>query len=430
MLVDDVTLAQTNCEFSLSHNKQSRKCSQMRIHADSDRITYEGHNYGKHSLSTLPYRYVVALLDDDKQQATLFEPELFLCNRVIKNQQAEAAGKDGEDDITSTSPPTTVEQSEYSRSRMLLGESFGTKKTKQMLSSLDRNKININQLASQSSFIGRRLDCSIDRISTETNGKDKQLSSDNDGDSLSISDEALLPPHDAKTKNITEIYKMENLIPQEVYYSLNVGAFVDALKSKNSTTLASAMEAYDLEESVSGRIKALGSLSKMPAEASIEHTVRCLLYLHYLLRFRALNESKINSGKLSSILPLASEELIASLRKQYTEAIAGSHGKERYKVSNVSKDKLIIHIAIMTLLLDGFRVNVARLAASLKLPAVKMGEYMKSVGCVLEKPVDGESGKYVAPGSTREVQVKMAVLKAPLTISSLKPKNNRPRGKK
>ena len=407
LLVDDVSFEQCEREFRLDRCTQTRKSTQLRIQTENDRIRYEGVNFGRHSAKNLPYKYAVAILDGDGAQ--IFEPELFVCSRVIKKQES----------ISPLSSVNTEEStaSEYVRSRMLLGESFGTKRTKQLLSSMDRHKINIEQLVSQSNFISKNID---------TSARERPKVEDAEDVEAGIVEAAgLLPPHNKKTTIITDVYRIQDLMSHEVYHSLQVRDLVEALDKKDLALLKTAMEPYRVEETVESRFTALASLAKLPDTSALTHLVRCLIYLNHLLHFRALNETKLN-GDLFAQLPMATEDLISHLLSQFAECIFTTNGKKRFKLSNISRDRLIVHACILALTLDGFRTNVVKLSAALKLGAAKMGEYFKSAGCTLERPVFNEPTKYTPPGASREIQVKFAVLKAPLKIQPTKVKKGHP----
>lgn len=433
LLLDDSSFTTCEREFSLYRNQQARKLSQLRLAADTDRVLYEGVNYGKHSADTLPYRYALALLDGESGMAQVYaDPNLFVCHRLIKRQQPTTSPTDeeGEEKEGTKRDAST----EYLKSRMLLGESFGTKRTKQILSSLDRNKINMEQLATQSAFISRNIDNSISRMAEE---EQQQQRAKEEGTmdaltgrtaSTSHPNDSILPPYDGQTKKVAEIYRMQDLIPHDVYYALNVDDLVNALHSKSKADeLASVMASYVMEDAVEARFQALASLVKLPELTALTHTVRCLVYLNHLLHFRALSEARINAPNLASYLPMASAEVLSTLPHLFAEAVVSTNGKERFKLSTLARDRLVVHICILALTLDGFRTNVARLSATLRLPAIKTADYMKAIGCTLEQPGEGEPTRYTPPGSTREVQVKMAVLKAPLTIAPLKVRKGPPR---
>lgn len=429
LLLDDSSFTTCEREFSLYRNQQARKSSQLRLAADTERVLYEGVNYGKHSADTLPYRYAVALLDGASGTAQVYaDPELFVCNRLIKRQQPTTRPTDEEEEEEEREGETREDAAaKYLKSRMLLGESFGTKRTKQMLSSLDRNKINMEQLATQSAFISRNIDNSISRMAEEE--EQQQRAREEGGPDPSAGrtpstghpNDSILPPYNGQTRKVAEIYRMQDLIPHDVYYALQVDDLVNALQNKSMTDqLATVMAPYVMEDAVEARFQALASLVKLPERAALTHTVRCLVYLNHLLHFRALSEAKINAPNLASHLPMASAEVLSALPHLFAEAVVSTNGKERFKLSTLARDRLIVHIGILALTLDGFRTNVARLSAALRLPAVKTADYMKAIGCTLEHPGEGEPTRYTPPGSTREVQVKMAVLKAPLTIAPLR----------
>ncbi|PJF17330.1 RNA polymerase I associated factor, A49-like domain-containing protein [Paramicrosporidium saccamoebae] len=424
ILVDDASFCTCEKDFTLERNRQPRKWSHLQLTSETDRIKYRAVNFGEHSAVTLPYRYAVALVDTAKQSAQLYDADLLVTSRIIKSLEAS-------DNVTRDEPKVLTGKeatSEYYKAKALLGESFGTKKTRQMLSSLDRNKIDMEQLATQSTFISRNLDSSISRISEKKDGDaESAVETTSEGGTL-VSNDGILPPHSTSTRKVDEIYRMQDLIPQEIYYSLDVSPIVDALNKKDANALTEITTPYNFHEMVGHRLRSLAALTSMPSDADLTHTVRCLVYLNYLMSFRTLNEAKIN-GNVGHFLSMATFDVTTGLLRQFTEVVTVGNGKQRYKLSSICRDRLVSYICILVLTLDGFRTNTARLSVALQQPATKTADYLRAVGCTVEKPDREEPTKFVVPGTGREIPVKMAVLKAPLTIISSKSRGP-PRGRK
>lgn len=422
LVVDDPSFSACTGNFRLDRHRQPRKWNQLQLSAETDRIKYRAINFGEHSAVTLPYRYAIAVVDTQENTAKLFDAELLVTRRIIKSVEEADNTQRPPLKVVSTADATL----EYYKSKALLGESFGTKKTKQMLSSLDRNRIDMGQLETQSAFISKNLDSSINRIAEAKNSDSDPVPTE--PSSVTMGSDSILPPHDTATRKVEEIYRMQDLIPSEVYYSLDVSPIVEAITQKQTEAFNTAISPYQLQETVLNRVKSLASLTSLPKSTSLTHTLRCLIYLNFLLTFRALNESKVNSD-LSKFLPMATQDLLTALLGQFTEVLTLANGKTRHKVSSVCRDRLITFICIMVLTLDGFRTNVARLSTALQQPATKTVEYMRAVGCVIERPTADEPTKFVAPGAGREIAVKIAALKAPLTIVPAKTRGGPPRRK-
>src|SRR5690606_28810812 len=105
----------------------------------------------------------------------------------------------------------------------LLGETFGTKKVKQALSSQERNQIDMSQLqASSAGFINRNLDKTIKRMdSIIESGSDNPVN----GASAVSSIISLLPPHNLTATKVEDIYQIKEIIPTEIYHALPIDDF-------------------------------------------------------------------------------------------------------------------------------------------------------------------------------------------------------------
>lgn len=425
LVVDDVSFAGEDVEFALERYKQPRKWSHIQLSAETDNVRYRASTLQEDTAgSTRPYRYVVGIVDGKSESVKLFDTELFVGKRVVKRLVAleEAAMlKDRLEKEKTPSPKNAA--TDYYKSRALLGEAFGTKKTKSILHSAERNKINIGQLSSQSSSIGRALDSAIDRIAqSATDEGDAAAAGGPESDPTSSADgqsfgDSILPPHNRTTKNVKDIYPIHLVIPQDICSAIDPSAFARALTERNSTSLEGLSKQYALHASIHERAHAVMALSTPLSEESLTRVIRCLLYVNYLMNFRMLNEAKVNSpSAVLHSLPKSDEGIVASLIRNFTEPVALANGGVRHKLSAVCKDRLIAHVCIITLILDGFRTNLARLSSSLHLPMARTADYMKAIGCVLEKPADGEPATFAVGETGRTLIVKMAVLYAPLKI--------------
>lgn len=417
-LVDDPNFA-SGCELGLQRHKQPRKWTHLRLNGSTERISYTATNFGERAAITLPYKYAVALVDDSNNTVTMYDVEQFNSEKSILKLERLAAEKTALEAARVGTNSNASATSEYLKSRALLGESFGTKKTKQILGSFEKHKIDIGQLEAQAGFIGRNLDNSILRIATEREEQDVQAGevggvSDVAANGMVVPEGSILPPHNAQGKAPKDIYKVQNIIPTAVYFSLNVASFAEAIFAKDNDALNTLKEEYNLQDPVDVRLRSLLYLPKAPEKKALEHTLKCLLYVNYLFLFRNLNESKINSGTLP--LPHVSSELSSSLLEKFTEGVAMGNGSQRHKLSSLCKDRLVSYLCVLLLCLDGFRTNVAQLSCALRLPVTRTGDYLRAVGCTLERPEAGEPIKYKPPGVDREIPVKMAVLKTPLKI--------------
>lgn len=379
----------------------SRKTHQRVLKSETDKTNVRACNFGDLQASS-DYHYLVCVVDEEKGVGQVYDAERFAAQRTVKLLEAkEAAASAG-----SSRAPTPVQ--DYKAAKALLGETFGTKKVKQALHSQEKNQINIGQLESSSAgFINRSLDRSIDRIQEETEmASAATTASSSEAPGIDVA--GLLPPFSATASRVEDIYQVKDIIPNDAFYAMPVDEFAE----DSSESWEVLQKRFGVTDFVLERIRNASSVSDGG------HRLRCLLYLHYLMRFRELKEGSLNSeASLQKALPGASAALLSHLLDTFTEAVTVASGQARRKLSALCKDRLISHICILALILEpGFRVNLTILSTVLHLPVTRMTDHFKAVGCTIDKPGKDEPQNYVAPGQSRSLQVRWAQLKAPLTF--------------
>lgn len=396
----------------------------MEVRAEGRRIIYDGRNTGPLSGSTLPYRHVVALLDTRSGVATLYDGDLFVTSRRSKLQQdlevadrlkTEAAEKDARNNEL-----TSQERSEkYSKSKALLGAAFGTRKTKSMLASLDRNRIDDKAIQGQSRLIKKSVNAKALVIEDSVDSNIETI----------VNDDLLLPPYNKTTDNAASIYPVYGLVPIEL---------AEALKS-----------AIDLNttEAIHPLINSIISTE----DESIETHVLALT-LTAMIHFRTLSETRINSllqprtsstnegeenqsfkyesvlpkNLATSISPQAALLLGQNLVQRYSQLVPSPDGPSKLRLSAACRDRITLHCLIILLRLEGFRCNVTRATHLLTIPITRGVEYFRASGCTVGKPLAGEPSKYTptdpASGEPigRALVCKYASLTAPLSLPKVK----------
>lgn len=399
-LVDDASLADGVTEYRLLKQKQSRKGRQRVVRGETAKVNIRACNFGDQTGSNPDFNYVVLVLDPDRGCGTAYDAEQFLCHRSVKLLEAREAAA-SEAPTRSTTPAQ-----DYRAARTLLAGTFGTKRIKSAINSQEKNQINIGQLESTSAgFIKRSLDKTIGRIQEAAK---EDAGSPADSTPAGALSDGLLPPHDDRTADVAEIYKAADLIPSDAYYALPTDDFAeDSAESWEAIQARFGMHDFCLDR-----------IRNAVGDKDAGHRLRCLLYLHYLLKFRELKEGGLNSeAGLAKGLPGASAPLVAHLLGLFTEPITVASGQTKRKVSALCKDRIVTHICVLVLLLEaGFKANLTILSTVLHIPVTRMTDHFRAVGCAVEKPAKGEPATYTPAGQTRSLQIKYACLKAPLTF--------------
>lgn len=92
---------------------------------------------------------------------------------------------------------------------------------------------------------------------------------------------------------------------------------------------------------------------------------------------------------------------------------------KRYKVTERSRQKLLMWICVCYLAADGWTVDVGKVAKDLGLPATKVGDYYKSLGCSVDLPTPAEREK-MGISLSKAQENRRANLKAPVKFPKTK----------
>ena len=394
-------------------------------------------NFGSGSASTLDYNYAVVVLDPEEGTAQVYQPELFVPTRTIKALIESPANDDGDannsavssSSSTAASRPTTPV--DYKAAKTLLGESFGTKKTKQAIHSKERNQINLQQLEQASKgFLSRAIDENIERLQSSS---EKSKEGDKSSPSAIISAEHLLiPPYNPKTTKVEEIYTFDNLLAQIVQTELaeqasEVEAIIDRNGSweewKRSHHFYNCSWILDRLESTN----AISDGNDQAAKLSRRRHILALLYMLQLLAFRNLKEGSINSETarskgLPGCTPALIDHLLTLFAESFPFADGSSSSTKRYRIPQTHSDRLTAYIIVLALYVSpSWRVNLTAFATTVLHMALQRAvDHFRAVGCVIERPGEGEPTTFTAPNGGRCLQVKFARLAAPITFPKIR----------
>jgi DNA-directed RNA polymerase I subunit RPA49 len=137
------------------------------------------------------FRYLVAVHDKQSHTVQFESAEYFVFRKTPKYPI--------EDSISTTeSAALPLKRARDLRARHLLSETFGTKKARRQIVSLQRNQVNIESLNGASHGIQEAIDKKAEHMLTM-----KELEN-------SINDSRSIPPFDAQTTDVSKIYKLED----------------------------------------------------------------------------------------------------------------------------------------------------------------------------------------------------------------------------
>lgn len=380
---------------------------QVALEGSTDRLDLFAHT----SKDTMPFKYAVALIPADASEPVrLWDAEVLVTEKRVKRlkavEESDAArlGSGAGDSAAATSI-------DYKTAQNLLGEAFGTRKRKQAIVSMEKNKVRPDSLgAPATEFISQVLQVESSAISAVTNSKDDVMAS------------SLLPPYNKETLEVSEIYSVKGLIPMECYKALPIDAFM------NITVKSSKDEIEEIQTQFGIKDFWLNRILSAPRDDG-GHSLKLLIFGHFLTSFQELREAAIN-GPDGSVVALQSRlfecpEVVAiDLLNRFADRLAPpAHqsananflDKAKHKLPNALRDKAIIYILVVLLHLDGFRVNATSVAEIFSsITPTKLVTFFRALGCTIDRPDRGEESNVNI--NNRLVPVKYARLTAPLTF--------------
>lgn len=394
------------------HRHEATAKERIALEGSTDRLSLSAKNFGPGVSGPAPFRYAVAIVPADASAPVrVWDAELLISERHVKRTaEVEASDparlglKDGK--VATSAASAAVD---YKTAQNLLGEAFGTRKRKQTIASLEKNRVKVDGMGDASaSYISSNL--------TVEAASETAKSMIEAANSASTAPVALLPAFDAETGDVAGIYRVADLIPKEVYRALPVEDFTD-LSSEEAVKACQAR--YMIKGFWMDRIRTA-------PKTDGNHRLRLLLFSHFLASFRDLREAALNgpNGSVAALqerLPGCPAVVAADLLARFADAVVPSAGgsnvasfvgKTKYKLPPMMRDKAVIFTLILLLHVDSFRLNATALSDALTMPPSKLVTFCRAVGCSLDKPANGEDA--VVRVGERLLPAKFARLTAPL----------------
>lgn len=383
---------------------------QVSLEGSTDRLDLFAHTVK--DASALPFKYAVALVPaDSSEPVRLWDAEVLVSEKRVKRlksvEESDAARLGA-----AVGESAAAASIDYKTAQNLLGEAFGTRKRKQAIVSMEKNKVRPDSLgAPATEFITQVLKEESSAISAASNSNEDVMAS------------SLLPPYDKETLQVSEIYSVKGLIPMECYKALPVEAFM------NITVKSSKDEIEEIQAQFGIKDFWLNRILSAPRDDG-GSTLKLLIFGHFLTSFLQLKEVALNGpdGSIAAVQNniLKCPEVIAiDFLNRFADRISppanqsGNNSnfldKSKYKFPNALRDKVILHILVVLLHLDGFRVNATSVNELLpSITPTKIVTFFRAIGCTIDRPGRGEESNVNI--NNRLVAVKYARLTAPLTF--------------
>ena len=302
----------SNGKFQVT--EQSAGSHIKHVTSESDHVAFKGTlntknraGGGRNKLS----KYAVGVIDGD---GMIWVHESFVVDFKLVPKIL-AAKKDSDDDDKGSSDDEESKQAAAvvprltgMAARNLLGETFGSRKKKQEIKALERNKINVSDLKASASFISSAIDEKAVNIPTEEMLEEERM------------EDSIVPPFNLEAEAKHDMYPMDKFIPFRERESILIGNLLQlSHEAKQSLINDKSYPAF-----VAIRL----SQTLVRDQGVDEDRIKQLLYLSYLIQFRNLKESDLNrpaqlSSKVSHIPQVIIESFFAKFTEQFSQGKGG-----------------------------------------------------------------------------------------------------------
>lgn len=397
-----------NTLLTLKRSLSERRGEDLNLEGSTDRLDLFARSSSS-SKDLTPFKYAVAIVPADScEPVRIWDAQILTTEKRVKRLKAveeSDAARLGFGSVDSAANSAI----DYKTAQNLLGEAFGTRKRKQAIVSMEKNKVRADSLGQPANeFIAQVLSESKDETASVISGEDIMASS-------------LLPPYNRETLDVAEIYPVKGLVPTECFKALPIETFIKLTVKSSKDEVDVVKAQFGMKDFWMNRI-----LSAPRDDGNF--TLRLLLFGHFLSCFRELKEAAIN-GPDGSVAAVQSrlfecpEGVAVDLLNRFADRIAPSANnqnsaafldKAKHKLPNTLRDKAILYILTVLLHLDSFRVNATSVAELLAITPTKLVTFFKALGCTIDRPIRGEELNVNI--NNRLVPVKFARLTAPLTF--------------
>ena len=366
----EVINSPTETQWKLGKNRDRKLSSDKSILGVNSRIIYESRN--KPLLNR--NQYVLGVLNKKtKRDLDLYEIEaIFNMNQKIRKIEKNKFIKESLD--------LSEQEDNIGVNKNDMMAQLGTAKAKRQAISSQENIVQENNISSIN-IIKKVL-----KLKAEEN--DKNINKEELVQNQLALFKEILPTFDLDTKDVSQIFEFNSVIPNEKVKNIDHKEVLKMLK-KNGEGLEQNKNLFC--DFVYQFLKSL--VPKINEGKNLSNKIKYSIYINELIKFYFLPKIiKETPEKLKQKFTL-DEEYIKIMLNQYTKIGNSNGGKVTYIKSQNLILKNIYHIICLALLLNYFEFDYISLANSLRIDNKKMITYFKEIGCTFRNNEDKTRGK-------------------------------------
>ncbi|KAA8910894.1 RNA polymerase I associated factor, A49-like protein [Sphaerosporella brunnea] len=370
---------------TIETSKKKRARPEYLLHGANARLDYEGREVAEDAQY---HRYYVGIFDPATNTVELHPaPKVHVTSSIKAHRQRDLEVQEKGSDFS------------YQDQRVALGKAFGTRKAQSALNSREINKIDVSDMdKSVSTAI-------VNQIEENTKDMPSTLELGN-----ALQDERPLPTFNAEATKPDEVYQREDLVSDEEWESIWVS---DWIKNNHVNTKSTHVNKRAMV---------------LITDSSKKHTreLKLLKYIASLIDFYRFQQK--GRGKLPPLSKAkgsfhgTSPVILEGFYSRFTEAVSGQtikgeDGKikdsDRHMVSPRLEQKILFWLAILSLMVDKYDVDILDLKHDLNIQPREIAQAFREVGCQIRELTKLQ---YTTAKMTlaEARQHKRAVLKVPL----------------
>ncbi|CAN9510433.1 unnamed protein product [Ophioblennius macclurei] len=319
--------------------------------AESDRLSYVGHNFGVGSLKCNSLcKYYVGVLNKETMQMEVHNAQLYNMQPVIPGETKESA------------KPQDAPQSYRDKVDSLI-EAFGTNKQKRALSSRRLNQVGSDTLHHA---VTKAANTVIDKKGLEA--LQQEVAETEAQSELMLH----LPPCDADADTRENVYSFDDLLSPAEF---------DALEEAGTKIAALTPEELQTMRNDGGRQSVLRHLDNMPTTEELrEKTARCAFYLSMLLKLSRQRSISRKFGQEDGCPRIIQNKLLRTFTVE-----TFNNGRIQNMVSSSMRAKLAAYCLALLLHMGHMTADLTLLHRDLGITEARITEVAKSMGLTLIK---------------------------------------------
>ncbi|RLN86132.1 hypothetical protein BBJ28_00005160 [Nothophytophthora sp. Chile5] len=362
--------------------------------ASSEKVAYQGANFGYLSASHDCSSYVVGVYDK-----TTKEVRLSNVSQIYVMQQTVKGSTDNVDE-------NRGEGKSFMEQRRDLVEVFGSKKSKRMQKNREENVVDLEHISGAASVTEtlKKKITSAKRKMEEERARDASYSSE--AAALAVTRNTILPPCDVDAPTPEHVYNLRKFMDAMVMDSLTIQAeeMIEALHTTSAADYAANWNMAALPTRL---------LLSLPTPYDVSK-VGLVLYISYMLEiFNARFPLRKSAAMFSEEkeIPLV---IVRHMLALFTDSTQSDNGYLTYLMPKPKKDKLVLYLLVVALTVNGFSLDLTEVASDLKRSAATLTTYCRQLGCLVEKAKADTAVYGGASSLSSKKQVHRVVLAVPL----------------